>query len=367
MTQTEDRSGIMNKKEKIDKAQLIKACFDLVVAASAYGGVVFGGFVRRIIVPMLYRGSATVEVPTLQFIKDNMTASMEVNDLDIWFKTRQSRDDFREKIGGNEIIWSDDVCGFASKRICYKPEGVQCELPLDLVVHPTIPVNNFDVNLLIFRAQNQSRLIGEVYFTDGFKDSDFSDPNCPLVRDTCRMIIAKTARMLPEYTEHLATYGFRETKSVLSRMGKTYDGWTISTDGTSFSTFSNINDFRDILGKKSRDRRREIEAIASSSSASQSKPQNLSKAEETESKECCPYCQQVVKDPFKLPKGSIDIAEAVTALTNLGESKKSNNPSNPGDASDKVAEIIRASQQDCSTPTLSDIVGSSLRRYMASN
>lgn len=144
----------------------LNAILDTIQTASLYGGRVFGGFVRDIIVPFQHFGQNGME-------------EREFKDVDLWFKSKESADVFINAMGANFVENKIGETKFAStginpqlksiypfdrKQYIFSAFGVQLAW-FDIIVHEgdMVPVNDFDVNCLTYRIDKDGKLLAEAF------------------------------------------------------------------------------------------------------------------------------------------------------------------------------------------------------------
>jgi hypothetical protein len=141
-----------------DPSRRLKIIFTFLSMSAKKNGYVFGGFIRDIIVPrMIYK------------TPENL---LEFKDIDIWFKNKSDLDNFIEDINKNTNgVWSlkeNPIESYTNKlRNNYNEiydAMYRCQYTLyfcgmdialvDFVVSDQIPVNDFNVNLLIMKPRD---------------------------------------------------------------------------------------------------------------------------------------------------------------------------------------------------------------------
>lgn len=133
--------------------------------ATQFDGCVFGGYVRNVVVPRLYGKQ-----------------SPGFKDVDFWFKTQYQADCFVNalpnllKLNDHDVQFQQDVYLFERKQYMFNHFVI-----FDIIISPTLPVNDFDVNQL-------------TYNSNGFKSYGFKDVN-----ELCKLIDKKVMNALPSY------------------------------------------------------------------------------------------------------------------------------------------------------------------------
>ena len=121
--------------------------FDAMPHAAKYKGVIFGGFVRNVMVPR-----ATGQ------------PSSGYKDVNFWFETKSSAESFIKEMRGkltfnyssSKIIAGNPVHPFERLRLYL------CHIPIDIVISTEIPVNDFDVNMLTYNSREGFKSFGSV-------------------------------------------------------------------------------------------------------------------------------------------------------------------------------------------------------------
>ena len=112
-----------------------------------YKGVIFGGFVRNVMVPR-----ATGQ------------PSSGYKDVNFWFETKSSAEFFIKEMRGkltfnysyDKIIAGEPVHPFERLRLYL------CHIPIDIVISTEIPVNDFDINMLTYNSREGFKSFGSV-------------------------------------------------------------------------------------------------------------------------------------------------------------------------------------------------------------
>lgn len=148
----------------------VKSCIKV---ASTHGGKVYGGFVRDFLVP---------------FLKDSSHTSY-FKDVDIWFTSQDSADAFVSDMGNLVVrfegidITENSYPGAFCRRQYYLKQFDTCLAWIDVIVSPTLPVNDFDVNEVTYSLD---------------QDGKWQTSACPRL---IKQIEDKRAVMLPSYCE----------------------------------------------------------------------------------------------------------------------------------------------------------------------
>lgn len=143
--------------------------------ASKYGGKVFGGYVRDVIVPRL----------------DDRNCAVEFKDVDVWFREQGGADSFVKAMGKSFFLGRKTDCPLLYKFTRQQYMFFQYDTfvaNFDIIVSNELPVDDFDVNRLTYH-------VGDNEFIP-YSGSE-------AVEYIKRSIINKTATMLPEYKEKL--------------------------------------------------------------------------------------------------------------------------------------------------------------------
>lgn len=137
---------------------ILESVFKCIKCACSFGGKVYGGFVRDIIVPKL----------------ENPDFQGTFKDVDIWFTSQESADNFVDAMGSlfvKSITIKDDAyTGCFSRSQYYLIYFGACLAWIDVIVSPTLPVNDFDVNEVTFtinendewKTDSPRRLISQI-------------------------------------------------------------------------------------------------------------------------------------------------------------------------------------------------------------
>lgn len=119
-----------------ESAVVLDAIFDCIKTASQLGGKVYGGFVRNVVVPRL----------------SDPSCSVKFKDVDLWFTNQLDADRFVRvmdklfvKFKGVDVT-PDSYPGAFSRKQYHLTKFDTCLAWIDVIVSPTLPVNDFDVN-----------------------------------------------------------------------------------------------------------------------------------------------------------------------------------------------------------------------------
>ncbi len=167
--------------------------------AEIYDGRVFGGYVRNVVVPRLKKKT-----------------SPGYKDVDFWFKTQQNADlfvfymgDKLSKINDNDVDFQMNTYSFERRQYLLKCKYEN--VIIDIIVSPTLPVNDFDVNQLTYNGSFKSY---------GNKS----------VNDLIALIDSKGMNALPDFNGKLMDYKKKRIQSLrLTKLSKT--GWVINVRG----------------------------------------------------------------------------------------------------------------------------------------
>lgn len=182
--------------------QTLKAIFNMLILASDFGGHAYGGFVRDILVP--------------RFLENKKESSLEFKDVDIWFHDQNQLFCFLNMVNEsgpyrleeNDDVTSDIQNGCYPSSLTYGQQYVLyfCKIKVayvDLVASQHLPVNDFDVNLLLFipqevdLANNLSLGLSDSWFQVGSNlDGDSTKYS---VRCICEHINLEQAYLLSGY------------------------------------------------------------------------------------------------------------------------------------------------------------------------
>lgn len=124
------------KMTPFELAVVLDAVFDCIKTASSFGGKVYGGFVRDVIVPRIHNPSCFVKF----------------KDVDIWFTSQSASEAFIAAMNplffkSSGISVKEDRYPGAFKRDQYHIRNYSAILAwIDVIVSDKLPVNDFDVN-----------------------------------------------------------------------------------------------------------------------------------------------------------------------------------------------------------------------------
>lgn len=231
--------------ERIGAARRISSCFSLIAVASKYGGVVYGGFARQVIVPIEY--SSECEIKTFEskpissydtLLSNPKILESNINHINIWFDTQDDIDGFLGEMGyllefDPDMQTGRNPYGFEIKRMKFYIHSRYAEwVEVDLVKSETIPVNDFDVNRVFFKIVEGKWI-----------------PDCLLdgqdVSKLCLDILDKEASMLPEYLEYIATTPISIWQQQFEGIYRKYiqDGWRLRVNGNRITRNTNSLQF----------------------------------------------------------------------------------------------------------------------------
>lgn len=198
----------------LEQTLRLKEIKEMLTLASSYSGKVYGGFVRDVIVPRMFEPKCPVNF----------------KDVDIWFRFELDAINFVNAMDkklttsypGGDGEYPGSPGKFTRQKYYLMLEDIKL-VCIDVVVAEKLPVDDFDVNTLLFRVTNNE------YVTDNSPGSDF----------LIKRIKDKRAIMYPTYQKklndrNLNTF-FRE------RVGKLLDkGWKLHvlTDNGDFEQFT---------------------------------------------------------------------------------------------------------------------------------
>ena len=204
---------IHNTLQSIDKC---------IRVASSFGGKIFGGYVRDVVVPRM---------------KDPY-CNVNFNNVDIWFISQESADNFTKSF--DEIIinfLTKCLLTINNKIVSVVPYLLKIDnryIDFRVIINPLLPVDDMNVNKLIYYYQNDI----------GILTSDDSDATTLLnLRDS---INDKTMIMFDDYINKVTTNSVH-----INRINRFLSlGWTIKTsDGLIFPNCINDVWVKDILVK----------------------------------------------------------------------------------------------------------------------
>lgn len=125
-----------SKMSKFELTVVLEAVVDCIKKATFYGGKVYGGFVRDVIIPRLA----------------NPSCDVKFKDVDLWFTSQSNADSFISSMGSlfkkfdGISIEVDSYPGAFSRKQYHLTKYNTCLAWIDVIVSPTLPVNDFDVN-----------------------------------------------------------------------------------------------------------------------------------------------------------------------------------------------------------------------------
>lgn len=199
---TEKYLRMLNKLNKLNKYVIIDDCIKI---ASNYDGKVFGGYVRDVVVPKLL----------------NPRCRCEFKDVDIWFKTDIDTNFFINDIKDihnfqiiPEISIDNNNPHYQFNRTQYHLFVEDIVIWFDIVVSEYFPVDDFDVNFLVYSYKDNKELIE-------------CESKCFDKNKLITSINNKQMTILPNYTKRLISefstdvHASRINKRFLSR------GWRI--------------------------------------------------------------------------------------------------------------------------------------------
>lgn len=184
---------------------------DCIETAHLYDGRVFGGYVRNVAVPRLKKKT-----------------SPGYKDVDFWFKTQQKADLFVFYMGDKLIKMNDNDALFQKNTYFFERHQylLKCKyenIIIDIIVSPTLPVNDFDVNQLTYNGSFKSF---------GNKSVD----------ELINLIDNKTMNALPGFNGKLMDCQRKHRQALrLTKLSQT--GWSINVDGFRQEKSSNGNYF----------------------------------------------------------------------------------------------------------------------------
>ncbi len=206
---TVNRHWSFERRDKTFKKHLLnigfEAFYDLnylynfLYHVSKYNGYVYGGLVRDFIVPIFVYGTNS----------DNL----DFKDIDIWFSNQSDSDDFIESLNkgiahlsAQEMDTYDVLEGygagqkFTRRKFHYSFNNLPLFM-VDIMVSEQLPVNDFSVNLLLFRAKNQDfKNMSLSWFSVG--DNPDAESYKYSVMDLIQMIEKKNTDVLKGYSNH---------------------------------------------------------------------------------------------------------------------------------------------------------------------
>ena len=288
-----------------ESAEYIFACFNLIRVASRHNGIVFGEFVRKVLVPMTHFTNksdtelvASVDDYTTLLLK--LDAPVKCTRVDIWFKTERDIDAFtaetgdqfkvqasvKHHLGQDKCEYREGFYGFQSRKL----GGVhlRCE------ICDRIPVDDFNVNCLGFKWVN-----------DRWHAESYCSNMSPF--QLCGAILNKTATMLPEYPAILNDLSMNYFDFINCKTARYFsDGWTLKIKDREFSSQKgNTDHFANsvmiIWHDSVKPRLAKLKELEMS----------------TESKPRCPCCDQILISPNKPLTGSIEINRLIKSICQM--------------------------------------------------
>ncbi len=193
--------GKMSKFEERVVLQAVKDCLKI---ATKHNGHVYGGFVRDVIVPKMVDPKCKVGF----------------KDLDIWFDDQVNANNFVTEMGDsfkedNVIDGTAYPGGFKRTQYWLIKDSVIMAF-VDVVVSTELPVDDFDVNTLLFRVRNDE------YVCNG----SFYD------KQLIEQIKQKKAVMMESYMKKIENLRSEKLKIIADKFEARIDnlknkGWTI--------------------------------------------------------------------------------------------------------------------------------------------
>jgi len=179
----------------------LEAITDCLKTASKYGGRVFGGYVRDVIIPRYYDPKCDVSFKDVDiWFDDEKKAGLFVKDMDKFFTIIQSCE--------------KSIYPFGRILIAYTIYGTFIT-PIDIIICETIPIDDFDVNQLTVSIDE---LGGSTFESWGEKRPTF----------LMEAIKNKTATILPSYMTMIIEQSSKN-EFLLDRMKRIFlnKGWTV--------------------------------------------------------------------------------------------------------------------------------------------
>jgi nicotinamide mononucleotide adenylyltransferase len=156
--------------------EVLVAITNCVKVASKFDGRLFGGFVRGVIVPRTF----------------NAKARVHYKDVDLWFTNKEQAEAFTRSaglvpvhVGSSCLRATEEFYKFGREQYHLVRDDVVLAW-IDVVISPTIPVNDFNVNRLTVRYDESGIPIFESF---GSED----------VNTLMDAILHKKVEMLPDY------------------------------------------------------------------------------------------------------------------------------------------------------------------------
>ena len=135
-----------------DVIRRLKMIFYFLALCQKFQGYTYGGFVRDVLVPMTWRNFWSNEI--------------EFKDVDIWFSNTQDYENFLNFVGKLPYLQltKNEISSYDGVKVKEYPMEHRCQYILsynglgkvalvDLVVSKQLPVNDFNVNLLVFKPR----------------------------------------------------------------------------------------------------------------------------------------------------------------------------------------------------------------------
>ena len=169
-----------NRKDFYATLDIVNKVID---KALKVGGGIFGGFVRNVMIPVKYN------MPVVGY-----------KDVDVWFKTQTCADAFIKSVNDSdinvELIMHQEKMGlgngvfypFERQQYMLKKKTGENLVIFDVIVSKILPVNDFNVNQLVYEYQIIPKFVSYGYE----KDDELIDA-----------IKNKKARTLPGYSKSL--------------------------------------------------------------------------------------------------------------------------------------------------------------------
>lgn len=211
----------MNVSSGVDSKLLFVE--SIIRCASEYGGRVFGGYVRDVIIPRL----------------DDPSCDVSFRDVDIWFIDQNLSYQFIVNMTQNHDFKLMQVVPNAAsnvEKVIYELKRPNNNIIFGIVNHHVFPVDDFDVNYLYYRHINDCKFIGE--WDKGYGTQVNKDHH--LVKS----ILKKEMIMSPKYYDKLSHN--LNGDAHIARINERFidRGWTIKYNGISVCKriTGNVND-----------------------------------------------------------------------------------------------------------------------------
>lgn len=141
---------LIKSRTEFERKIIIDEIYEVLRIATNYNGKCFGGFVRDVIVPR----------------ENNPNGDYIFNDVDIWFTNEEDVNKFVEKVPKLKPFTHNfenkptESYGFLRKKYCFNlyKEPI-CFF--DLVISPTLPVDDFNVNKLYVKFDSNLKPLYE--------------------------------------------------------------------------------------------------------------------------------------------------------------------------------------------------------------